>query len=60
MGYDYSKQIYLVKISQQKVDLGEDYTQKVQEHFKRTLYFWYYKGSITYESPCIPETARGK
>ena len=25
----------LVKISQQKVDLGEDYTQKVQENFKK-------------------------
>ena len=25
----------LVKISQQKVDLGEDYTQKVQENIKK-------------------------
>ena len=24
------------KISQQKVDLGEDYTQKVQENFKKS------------------------
>ena len=27
--------LFLLKISQQKVDLGEDYTQKVQENFKK-------------------------
>ena len=37
MGYSYSKanKLILGKISQHKVDLAEDYTQKVQENFKK-------------------------
>ena len=42
----------LVKISLQNVDMGDDYTQKVQEKLNKNLYFWYYRGLITYESPC--------
>ena len=36
MSYNYSKQTYISgKISLQKIDLGEDYTQKDQENFKK-------------------------
>ena len=53
MRYNYSKKPILGKISLQKVDLGEDYTQKVQENFKkRSISDKYYRGSITYWSPC--------
>ena len=40
MRYNYSKKPILGKISLQKVDLGEDYTQKVQENFKKRYYIW--------------------